>query len=459
MKRGEIYEGVVLRTDFGAKGIVEINDKIVSVKGALAGQRIRFRIKKKKNTKIEGTLLEVLEKSDIELPENGCRHYPKCGGCMYQSLSYEAQMELKYNQVQRLLSNIDKSVFEGIVSSPLKCGYRNKMEFSFGDEVKDGELMLGLHQRGSFYDIADVSECKIATQDSIRIVTETLECMRGHKISYFHKKTHKGYLRHLMIRQSQHSGGILVALVTTTQTDELNISESQLLNEYKDKLLSLNLEGQIGGIIHIKNDSVADAVINQGSRIIYGTDYIYDEVCSLQFKITPFSFFQTNTLGAELLYETAREFIGSLSDNKLIFDLYSGTGTIAQILSPSAKKVIGVEIVPEAVEAAIENAAYNNLDNVEFIQGDVLKVLDEIEEKPDFLVLDPPRDGIHPKAIKKLIDYNVENILYISCKPTSLARDYEVFKTAGYEVKRVKCVDMFPFTANVEVVALLQLSN
>ena len=212
------------------------------------------------------------------------------------------------------------------------------------------------------------------------------------------------------------------------------------------------------GILHTKNDSVADTIKNEGTDILFGQDFFYEELLGLKFKITPFSFFQTNSLGAEVLYQTAREFIGDALDdeaNQTVFDLYSGTGTIAQILSPVAKKVIGVEIVEEAVVAARENAALNGLTNCEFIAGDVLKVIDTIGEKPDYIVLDPPRDGIHPKALEKIIRYNVPQMVYISCKPTSLARDLEVLQARGYKVKKVQCVDMFPATGNIETVVLL----
>ena len=198
-------------------------------------------------------------------------------------------------------------------------------------------------------------------------------------------------------------------------------------------------------------------VKNDGTDILYGQDFFYEILSGLKFKITPFSFFQTNSLGAEVLYQTARDFIGDAlkEPDKVVFDLYSGTGTIAQMLSPVAKKVIGVEIVEEAVVAARENAKQNQLSNCEFIAGDVLKVLDEVEERPDYIVLDPPRDGIHPKALEKIIRYGVPQMVYISCKPTSLARDLEVLQARGYHVDQVQCVDMFPFTGNVETVCLL----
>ena len=222
---------------------------------------------------------------------------------------------------------------------------------------------------------------------------------------------------------------------------------------------SPSLTGKIVGILHTKNDSLADVVQSDEIEILYGRDYFYEELLELKFKISQFSFFQTNSLGAEVLYETAREYVGSLCEDgtpdKVVYDLYSGTGTIAQLLAPVAKEVIGVEIVEEAVEAAKKNAELNGLNNCKFIAGDVLKVLDSIEEKPDFIVLDPPRDGIHPKALKRIIDYGVDKLVYISCKPTSLARDLEAFLDSGYKMEKACCVDMFPGTANVETLSLL----
>ena len=225
------------------------------------------------------------------------------------------------------------------------------------------------------------------------------------------------------------------------------------------EVLGLPLEGKVVGFLHIINDSLADVVKSDETKVLYGQDYFYEELLGLKFKITPFSFFQTNSLGAEVLYSTAREFVGETKD-RTIFDLYSGTGTIAQILAPVAKEVIGVEIVEEAVTAAKENAEANGLTNCSFLAGDVLKVIDEIEEKPDFIVLDPPREGIHPKALPKIVDlYRCEKMLYISCKPTSLARDLVEFAKYGYRVEKVCCVDMFPGTVHCETVCLLSKLN
>ncbi len=462
MKKGQVLEGIVEKVEFPNKGIVRVEgeDRKVIVKNTIEGQRIRFSVNKLRKGKAEGRMLEILEQSPLET-EEACPYFGKCGGCTYRTVSYEEQLKQKERQVKDLLrpvlSNYGKEIdriFEGIEKSPQMLEYRNKMEFSFGDEVKDGPLSLGMHKRGSFHDIVTVDGCQIVDEDYSKILRCTLDFFTKEKVDFYHKMSHEGYLRHLLVRKAVKTGEILIDLVTTTQ-EVKGWTHQELLQAFAEELCKLELQGKIAGILHTQNDSLADAVINEGTTLLYGQDYFYEELLGLRFRISAFSFFQTNSLGAEVLYEKAREYIADAGNGKIVYDLYSGTGTIAQILAPVAKKVIGVEIVEEAVEAARENAKLNGLHNCEFLAGDVLKVLDDIEEKPDFIVLDPPRDGIHPKALEKIIGYGVESLIYISCKPTSLARDLEVLQARGYEPERVCCVDMFPQTANVETVVLL----
>ncbi len=464
MKKGQVLTGIVERVDFPNKGIVITDEGSCTVKNVLPGQKVTFVVSKKRNGRAEGRLLQVEENSSLEVG-SPCPHFGDCGGCTYLSLPYEEQLRIKETQVHTLLSHAlagqeQEWCFEGIKGSPRQLSYRNKMEFSFGDEYKDGPLALGMHKRGSFYDIVTVSECRIVDEDYREILTLTRDYFDG--TPFYHRLRHEGYLRHLLVRKATKTGEILVALVTTSQLDSLQGEETARLEEWKNQLLDLNLVGKITGILHIVNDSVADVVQSDRTDILYGQDYFYEELLGLKFKISTFSFFQTNSLGAEVLYETARDYIGDLNADgetkkpeKVVFDLYSGTGTIAQLMAPAAKKVIGVEIVEEAVEAAQKNAELNGLHNCEFIAGDVLKVLDEIEEKPDLIILDPPRDGIHPKALKKIIGYGIDRLVYISCKPTSLARDLEIFLENGYMVEKAVAVDQFPWTANVETVCLL----
>lgn len=463
MKRGEIHEGIISRVSFPNRGHVQVGDTDVIVKNGIPGERVRFRIHKKKHGHAEGILLERLEQSPLAEQEAGCRYFPECGGCLYRTMPYTAQLDMKAEQVRELLDaaltaggqvradGTPDYLFEGIMPSPSENAYRNKMEYTFGDEIKGGDLTLGLHRRASTYDILPVDDCRIVHNDFNRIVACVQTFCRETGWPYYHRMTHEGYLRHLLVRRAHATGEILVDLVTTTQLDP----QEDLFRSFADRLLALPLEGEITGILHTRNDSLADAVKDEGTDLVYGRDYFFEELLGLRFRITPFSFFQTNSQGAETLYRTVRDYLGSTADQN-VFDLYSGTGTIAQIISPAAGHVTGVEIVPEAVEAARRNARDNGIRNCDFIAGDVLRVLDEIGEKPDTIILDPPRDGIHPKALPKITSYGVHRIVYISCKPTSLVRDLPVFFGEGYRLRRAVSVDMFPATANVEVVALLE---
>lgn len=464
MKKGDILEARVERIEFPNKGILNIEGEKAVVKNAIPGQVVRFVINKKRHGKCEGRLLEVVENSPLErcTDDGVCPHFGTCGGCLYQSLPYEEQLKIKEQQVKELVDSVCTSYeFEGIKGSPIADGYRNKMEFSFGDEYKDGPLALGMHKRGSFYDIVTTPECKIVHPDFCKILKMTLDYFAEQGVCFYKKLQHVGYLRHLLVRRAVKTGEILVALVTSTQTETLptGVNETEMLEAWKQQLLALELDGTFAGILHIKNDSQADVVQSDENVILHGQDYFFEELLGLKFRISPFSFFQTNSLGAEVLYETARSYVGETRD-KVVFDLYSGTGTIAQIFAPVASKVVGVEIVEEAVDAARENASLNGLSNCEFIAGDVLKVIDELTDKPDLIVLDPPRDGIHPKALDKIVgSFRCKRMVYISCKPTSLIRDLIPIQEAGYIVKKVCCVDMFPSTANVETIALLELPD
>ncbi len=455
MKKGQELIGTVKYVNFPNKAVIETEEGFVTAKNGIPGDMVKIRIHKMRKDKPEGMILEVIEHAGDSVPAQ-CPHFGICGGCTYLTMTYENELKMKEEQVKKLLNTVldeGSYVWEPIKASPVETGYRNKMEFSFGDEYKDGPLSLGMHKRGSMYDVVFTDGCYICDEDYRLILSKTREYFENLGLSFYHKIRHEGYLRHLLLRKAKHTGEIMVALVTTTEED-VNLSD------YKDMLLGLNLKGEIVSILHTANDSVSDVVKNEGTTVLYGRDYINETLLGLKFKISEFSFFQTNSLGAEVLYSTVRDFIGDLSEgktpDKIVYDLYSGTGTITQLMAPVSKKIIGVEIVPEAVEAARDNAKQNGIDNCDFICGDVLKALDDIEEKPDFIILDPPRDGIHPKALPKILDYGVDRIVYISCKLTSLVRDLEPILEAGYKVERATCVDQFPWTAGVETVVLLE---
>ncbi len=448
MKKNEIVEGKIEKVNFPNKPFIELDGKKIIIKDGLLHQTVKAKIIKKRKGKVEAKIEEILEKSPNE-KKSLCPHSDHCGGCSYQSLRYREQLRIKQEQVKNIIDSVInyKYIFYSIEPSPTEYGYRNKMEFSFGDEVKGGELTLGLHKRNSAYDIVPTTGCQIVDKDYRKILSIVLHYFKKLEIPYYNKKTREGYLRHLVIRKASKTDEIMINLVTTSQG-------SIDMEQFTDKIVNLKLDGVIKSILHTTNDSMSDVVQPDNIDILYGDNYITEEILGLRFKISPFSFFQTNSLGAERLYSIVKGFVGFAND-KIIFDLYSGTGTIAQIVAVVAKKVFGIEIVEEAVAAAHENAKMNGLKNCTFIAGDVFEKVDELKEEPNIIIIDPPRAGIHPKAIEKIINFDAEHIVYISCNPLTLANDLKIFDENGYEVEKVQCVDMFPHTPHVEVVVKL----
>ena len=448
MKKNDIIEVTINDSEFPNIGTINFENKTIKIKNTLPGQKVRAKVLRTRKDSVDAKLIEVLENAYYEkiLP---CEHFNLCGGCSYQTVPYEKQLEIKSQQVKKIIDEIltENYEFLPIVPSPKETKYRNKMEFSFGDEIKDGPLSLGMHRRNSFHSIVNTYDCQIVDEDFRQILCRILDYFRGNSQTYYHKTTNIGFLRYLLVRKAEKTGEILINLITTSQS---TLNEK----EFVDLILNTSLQGKVKCIAHSIFDGVADAAKADSMKVLYGEDKITEELLGLKFNISSFSFFQTNSLGAEKLYSIIRDFIGNTKD-KTIFDLYSGTGTIGQILAPSAKKVIGIEIVEEAVKKANENAKLNNLTNCTFIAGDVLKKIDELNDKPDIIVLDPPREGIHPKAIQKIIDYKPETFIYISCKPTSLKNDLPVFLQNGYKVTKVQCVDMFPQTPHVESIILM----
>ncbi|MBR5743436.1 MAG: 23S rRNA (uracil(1939)-C(5))-methyltransferase RlmD [Clostridia bacterium] len=383
----------------------------------------------------------------------GCPHFGQCGGCAFGNESYEEQLALKEEETLKLFrpllpeSFFSGGAYEGAIESPRRFGYRNKMEYTFGNDRKDGPLRLGMHRKGRFFDIVEVPGCRIVPADMDRVRGAVQDYFAEAGVPFYHKMSHRGILRYLIVRRSESDGSLLVNLVTA--------SGYEPGEEFVRMLLGLPLEGRITGILHTVSDSLSDAVVPETVRTLFGEPYLAEELLGLRFRLSAFSFFQTNTSCAAKLYEKAREYVGEVS-GQTVFDLYSGTGTIAQMLAAAAKEVIGIEIVPEAVEAARDNAALNGLANCRFVCGDVLKAVDETGVVPDLVVADPPRDGVNPKALSKILRFGAKRIVYVSCKPSSLARDIPAMRLAGYEPKRLALADMFPFTKNIEAVCLFE---
>ena len=453
MKKRDIIEFEIGKMEFGGVSISQYGDRRIKMKGGIKGQKVKAAVKRTGRGKADVKMVELLERSPIETAEV-CPHFEGCGGCTMLSVDYAKQLEIKEEQLLELFEDAGIRGFEflGVQGSPDNVGYRNKMEYTFGDEVKGGPLTLGLHKKGRHIDIQTVDGCMLVDSDFNTILKESLAFFQDAELPYYRVVNHEGYLRNLVVRKGIHTNEIMVNIVTSSQC-EFDMSK------FADMINGLELKGNVVSILHTINDGLADAVQCDEMRILYGVDYLHEEILGLKFKISPFSFFQTNTKGAEQLYTIARDFIGDHS-NKVVFDLYSGTGSIGQLMAEKAKKVYGIEIIEEAVVAANENAKLNGLDNCEFIAGDVKDTVKSLDVKPDLIIVDPPRPGIHKQAIKDICDFGAKEIVYISCNPKTLVDDLKDFIGYGYMPEKVKCMDMFPNTPHCEsVVKLYKIMN
>ena len=394
-----------------------------------------------------------------------CKHFGRCGGCSYLDIPYPQELAQKQAALIEILGPYG-SLLEGVIPAPFPKGYRNKMEFAFGDDGKDGHLALGIRKRRSFYEVATVEDCQLIPNDFRKIALHVQSFFREVGETFFHRKRHTGNLRHLVLRRGEFTGEILICLSTTSKL------ETELAH-FVSGLLELNLDGTIVGILHSTNDGVADVVKDDNINILWGQDHFSERLTitpqnklpasnqgasqyELDFTISAFSFFQTNSAGAQVLYGVVKDMAARMAS--LAYDLYCGTGTIALVLSSDIGKVIGIELNASAIKAAQENGRLNGITNCEFFAGDVSEVLENnaFKEQPDVVVVDPPRNGLHPKALAKLIALSPPSIVYVACKPESLARDMAALADARYQPMQAVGVDMFPRTPHVEVVALLQ---
>ncbi len=451
MKKGQEFVLTIEDVDFPNKGIAHAEDRKIIVKNTLPGQKVHVRIVKKKGKKIIGRVLETLEEAPDQIPSQ-CVHFPDCGGCAYQHYPYEKQLALKEKQLRKILKNagVEGDTFEGVHPSPKQTAYRNKMEFTFGDQEKGGPLTIGMHERGRFYEIVPVTDCQIVDEDYRMILSATQEFFRNNGTPYYHRRGHKGILRYLVVRRAEFTKEILVNLVTSTQGEVDTEGYLRLLQ-------SLPLSQTLVGVLHTENDTLGDVVIPEKVNLLYGRDYLVEKLLGLTFQIGAFSFFQTNSAGAEVLYNTVREYVGDV-DNQIVFDLFSGTGTIGQLMASTAKEVYGIELVEEAVEAAKINAEKNNLTNCHFIAGDVFEKVDELSDQgitPDVIILDPPRMGVMEKALEKIIAFNAPRIVYVSCKASALVENLKQLQAAGYVIEKATAVDMFAHTPHVETIVQL----
>lgn len=453
MKKKAIIEVKVKDMAYPNFSIGEHEGKKIEFKGGLLGQVCSVKITRNRQSGMKGKFMGLVEKSELEKNENHCPNVNECGGCAYQRLDYDTEIKLKENMIIKLLEkeNIDYKDHIKVNKSPKIYEYRNKMEYTFGDSIKDGPLVLGLHKQARFYEIVDTKDCNIVDGDFNLLRERIQEFFRKKGTSFYHKKTRQGLLRHCIIRKAMKTGQIMVILVTSSDPS----FDQKLKDKFIEELLASKTYGEVVSIFHVTNDALADAVVVEKMEKIYGSSYIEEEMLDMKFRISPFSFFQPNIYTAENLYKKAFEF-AKIDKNTKVLDLYSGTGTITQIMASKCKEAVGIEIVEEAVEKAKENAILNNIDNIEFIAGDVLKEIENVKDDFDIVVLDPPREGINPKAIDKIIDINPKKFVYISCNPKSQVRDIHIFQEKGYKLKEYEIFDQFSRSRHLEAIALLE---
>lgn len=456
MKGKKIIDIKVEEMEYPNFSIGSIENTKVKFKGGLLGQTCRVKITRNRSNSKKAKFIETIENSYLENSSEYCPNSELCGGCSYQKLPYDTELNLKFEMIKKLLEeeNISHSSDIKICKSPVTKGYRNKMEYTFGDSQKDGPLVLGLHKQGRFYEIVDTNNCNIVDEDFEIIRKFVQNYFRQQNLTFYHRTKKEGLLRHLVVRKAMHTGEIMVVLVTTSdESFDKNNKEKFVKN-----LLENSTSGQIKSVYHVINNSLADAVIPEKVSLLFGENYIQEEMIGLKFRISPFSFFQPNVFSAEKLYQKAFEFADINKDSKVL-DLYSGTGTITQIMASKCKKATGIELVEEAVEKSKENAKINRIENIEFICGDVLKEIVKIAENYDTVVLDPPREGINPNAINKIININPDKFIYISCNPKTQVRDIKIFEENGYFIKKYEIFDQFVNSRHVETIALLTKNN
>jgi 23S rRNA (uracil1939-C5)-methyltransferase len=433
---------------YGGNGVARLDGYVVFVRRGLPGDRVRARVTKVKRSHAEATAIEVLSPGPkrVEAP---CKHYPACGGCRFQDLAYDAQLEAKYSQVRDSLirlGGIAEPPLEEIVPAESIFHYRNKMEYSF-TQTPDGPT-LGLHRAGRWDEILDIEECWLTTDLGNAIRNRVRDWAREERLVAYSQEDHTGYLRHLVVREGRNTGQALVQLVTAAGEKFERERFVEVLQEFPE----------VRSIHWAVNASVNDST-NLPTTLLWGEDAIEEQLLGLRFRVRPNVFMQTNTAMAERLYAFAIEFAG-LTGDQTVYDLYCGIGTIALAMAPHALTVWGIEVEEESVACALENADVNGISNAAFFAGNVGVVLEELRERagePDVVVVDPPRAGLAGKALKRLGETAAPRVVYVSCNPTTLAGDVKKLQEDyGYELIRARPVDMFPHTPHVETVALLE---
>lgn len=455
--RGQIIEFDVSGLAFGGSGIGKYEGRTVFVEKTMPGDRVRAALKKIKPNYFEAVVVEVVRKSEDRV-EAKCKYFGTCGGCQFQFMPYEKQLEHKRQQVVDCFERIGKFVkppVREVIGSADIYYYRNKMEFSFGyDEAMN--FTLGMHIPGRKFDIMDLRECHLESVFSHEIVNATREFMMAVGWAPFKYSNGDGFLKALVIREGKRTGEVMVVLRTSTDMPE-NVEEK--LGEFTEVLLKINGgEKKITSIYWSQDISERGKPRRIKEKVLYGKNVLHEKLVigddTLEFEIRPQSFFQVNTFQAEILYGEVLK-LATAGNHETVFDLFCGTGTIGLFLARHVEKVLGIELNEESVKAARDNARKNNIFNIDFFVGDVGKAVQSLKERPSLIVLDPPRMGLTEGVIEKISEFNAPGIIYVSCNPATLARDCALLREFGYELKSVQPVDMFPHTYHIENVCLL----
>ncbi len=450
MEKGDLIELKIEDLTYGGRGIAKHDGMVVFIPNVVPGDIVEASIQKKRTKYAEADCVRLIEPSVLRV-EPRCPLHGICGGCVWQNIPYEKQLIFKESILSSTIEHIAKISdfsFKSIIPSPEVWYYRNKMEFAFGRD-NTGEIVIGLHRPGSFYEIFDVPQCFIHPQVFDQVLKVVRDFARKNNLHPYNTKEHTGFLRHLVLRYSHATKEVLVVLITAESEPNIIKSLGDILFEEIDS---------VKGFMWALNTGLAD--IANAETILYssGKEYLYEEVGKLRFKVSAFSFFQTNTAAAERLFETVKE-AADLTGDQTLLDAYCGTGSIGLYLADRCKKVYGVEVEPASIWDARFNARLNSISNCMFFAGDIISAIPLIESASgktlNRLVIDPPRSGMDKKSLRTLIRLDIPHVVYVSCNPTTLARDLQSFADAGYTLRTLQPVDMFPHTYHIESVATL----
>ena len=451
VKKNEEYIVNIIDNGYQGEGIAKVDGFTVFVPNAIKGEKVKILILKVTTSHAFAKILEILEKSDARI-DTDCRSYKRCGGCNLRHLKYEKTLELKRETVQNLINkNLKEKIkAEETVGMENPFYYRNKAQYPVGTN-KNGKAIFGVFANRT-HEIIEFDECKIQTKESVEIAKFIVEFLNENNIEAYDEETGQGLIRHIIVKYGMKTNQVMCVLVLTKEKFPKE-------NELKDKL-SENFSN-IKTIVKNINAKNTNVILGDKSIVIYGSGYIQDKLGEYIFNISANSFYQVNPIQTEKLYNLAIEG-AELSKEDIVFDLYCGIGTIGIFASKYVKKVYGIEIVEQAIEDAKENAKINNIDNIEFIAGDVEKLLQELiykkNTKPDVVFVDPPRRGLDENTVNNLLEIRPKKIVYISCNPATLMRDLKAMEDK-YDITKITPVDLFPFTNHVETVTVLKLKK